>query len=145
MKYTRLLFLVAVLAVAAMPAMGEAVTALTPWGGWQLCADGIEVPGCSSYVPGTETYMLMIQGDTTLAVAYSYSVNVTLRDASVKTLQGIVQRADNSAGFTIILPLTFGGIVQSSAVTITELAPIATTRIINDADTTKRPNYSTRK
>ena len=130
-KTTRLIWLLALLSMAAIPALGAATTALAVWGGWPLCADGLDVQGCSSYVPGTETYMLMIHGDTTLAVAYGYSITVTLQDGTVKTVQGMVRRTDNSGGYTVVLPLTFGGIVQTSSVTTDEFALVGTTTSVS--------------
>jgi hypothetical protein len=124
MKLTRLLMaLVFVVGVAC----AEPSSVVSTWGAWPLCVDGV-LATCSWYTPGTETYVLLIQGDTTVATAYTYVVTAILHDGSTKVLQGIGARADNSEGWTMLGPMTFGGIVNSATVTIGELSVIAVGR-----------------
>jgi hypothetical protein len=124
MRFTKLL--TALLFLAGI-ACAQPSSVVSTWGAWPLCADGV-VSACSWYTPGTETYILLIHGDTTAATAYTYVVTAILRDGSTKVLQGIGVRADDSDGWTILGPMTFGGIVNSATVVIGELAVIAVGR-----------------
>jgi hypothetical protein len=123
MRLTRLLTALVFLAGVAC---AEPSSVVSTWGAWPLCVDGM-MTDCSWYIPGTETYILLIKGDTTVATAYTYAVTAVLQDGSTKALQGIGVRADNSKGWTIV-PIAFGGIVNSATVTIGELAVIAVGR-----------------
>lgn len=111
-------------AATATPSSGAASqgASLMVYGAWVLCADGVlPASNCTWYTPGSETYMLEIPATNTVATAYSYTISVVLKDGTAKTIQGAVIRDDQQFGYTVVEPISFGGMVESSTVVVQDL------------------------
>lgn len=98
---------------------------LAPLGIWPFCQES-KVSWCLQYRPGLEEYALYIQGSSSIAIAYHWSVTAMLHDGSIKIVSGVVQRTDRDGTFTVVAPISFGGAVFQPVIILDELAIVGT-------------------
>lgn len=94
---------------------------IVPFGIWQVCesAWGAQIPGCSSFTPGSEQFLLLIKASQPETTKYFYTIVATMLDGSTRAVNGQLKRNDNSAGYTST-SLYFGGVAVSFNTTVEE-------------------------
>ena len=75
---------------------------MLPTGTAQTCetAAGAQTPDCSSFVPGSEPFLLLIKATNNQTTQYKWTVIATLQDGTTRVISGQVGRSDDGAGYT---------------------------------------------
>jgi hypothetical protein len=128
MKTMKNTILALLLAAMQASAQTDNCAALLPFGPWPVCEDPAAAAGnpiCTAYAPGNEGYILLMHSAAQAALAYRYAVTVTLRDGSVVTRAGVIERTDAPGGVadTSVI-LFFGGVAASYTITVEDLGVI---------------------
>ena len=99
---------------------GPPIPILTTLGEWPLCANGTLSPSqCQWYIPGDETYMVMVQSSPNV-VEYKYEINAVLEDGKQVFQTGTIQNNPSEYGYANSQPIMFGGIVETFKISMTE-------------------------
>lgn len=126
MKNTILALLLAAIQASAQ---SESRASLLPFGPWPVCEDPAAAAAagqlCTAYAPGNEGYILLMHSANPAALAYRYAVAATMRDGSIVTRAGVIERVDSAAGIadTNVI-LFFGGVAASYTIAVEDLGVI---------------------
>ena len=101
-KFILVSFALLIASVASAQTTVAANVMMLPTGTAQTCETpaGAQTPGCSSFVPGSEPFLLLIKATNNQTTNYTYTVVATLQDGTTRILTGQVGRSDDNAGYT---------------------------------------------